>query len=321
MANGSIKYKHPLVEVFGFPADSMSNEANSHRNNKLCPFNNNESVCTKDKKDKPLGVCSMIHDGASTVICPVRFRENWIICQDAAKFFFSKDANWSLLKEVRIKEKTGKSAGNIDIVLVEHDEKGKILDFGAVEVQAVYVSGNIRRPFEAYMKDPSKNYDMDWSSEKNFPCPDFLSSSRKRLIPQLMYKGRILKSWGKKQAVVIDKKFYETLPMDIDETATDGDICWLVYEHLPSRDKYTLDLYKQILEGFEDSMDRIATPEIGDSGEFVKTLEKKLAGEINNYKKQYGVWAFSQALKNNFKQKIVTQPTLSKVRIPKESEL
>jgi len=248
----------------------------------------------KRQKGQSSWVCSIFHDSASTVICPVRFREDWKICNDASAFFFKPSANWSPLKEVRLKEKSGKSAGNIDIVLVEHDEGGKIFDFGSVEVQAVYVSGNIRRPFEAYMDDPSTKYTMNWTTEKNYPRPDYLSSSRKRLIPQLMYKGRILKSWGKKQAVVIDRKFYETLPMDIEECNSSGDLCWLIYDHRKSGSQYAIDLYKQLIERFEDSMDRIATPEVGSADDFVKTLEKKLAIEIETYKRTQGVWAFSQ---------------------------
>ena len=30
---------------------------------------------------------------------------------------------------------------------------------------------------------------------------------------KLIYKGHILNSWGKKQVVVIDKSFYETIPI------------------------------------------------------------------------------------------------------------
>ena len=39
---------------------------------------------------------------------------------------------------------------------------------------------------------------MDWSSQHNYPNPDYLSSSRKRLAPQLIYKGGILKFVGQK---------------------------------------------------------------------------------------------------------------------------
>jgi DNA adenine methylase len=35
-------------------------------------------------------------------------------------------------------------------VLVAYNEQGNILDFGALEVQAVYISGNIRKAFDFY---------------------------------------------------------------------------------------------------------------------------------------------------------------------------
>ena len=61
-----------------------------------------------------------------------------------------------LLTEVRLDDKNGKSAGNIDLVLVAYDSNGRILDFGALEVQAVYISRNVRKPFEHYMQDPAR---------------------------------------------------------------------------------------------------------------------------------------------------------------------
>jgi len=80
--------KQPLAEVFGFPVDNHSSEAKRCRDNALCPFGNRVPNCTKDKANDPLGVCSIL-DGADVVItCPVRFRERWIIAEDAAAFFF-----------------------------------------------------------------------------------------------------------------------------------------------------------------------------------------------------------------------------------------
>ena len=51
------------------------------------------------------------------------------------------------------------------------------------------------------MQDPESNRIMDWSKQANYPHADYLSSSRKRLAPQLIFKGGILKSWKKKTAV------------------------------------------------------------------------------------------------------------------------
>lgn len=126
---------HPLAEVFGFPADNLSKEASRYRRLRLCPFNNKVPNCTKDKANDPLGVCS-IYDGEDVVItCPIRFRQQWVIAEDAASFFFSPDATWTSLTEVRLSDKLGKSAGNIDIVLVSYDGHGRITDYGALEVQ------------------------------------------------------------------------------------------------------------------------------------------------------------------------------------------
>jgi hypothetical protein len=48
--------KHPLAEIFGFPATDMSASANRHRTKRLCPFNNIVPNCTEDKAQDPLGV-------------------------------------------------------------------------------------------------------------------------------------------------------------------------------------------------------------------------------------------------------------------------
>lgn len=158
-------------------------------------------------------MCSILQHNVPVITCPVRFREDWLITDDAASFFFEEGTLWSSLTEVRLNDAFGKSAGNIDVVLVAYDKQGRVIDFGALEVQAVYISGNVREPFEHYMKDPNAHALMDWSSQPNYPRPDFLSSSRKRLAPQLLFKGGILHSWQKKTAVAINKSFFETLPL------------------------------------------------------------------------------------------------------------
>ena len=273
--------KHPLAEVFGHKTSDKSASAKKHRDKELCPYNNIVPECTKDRKDAPLAVCSIYDKDDVVTICPVRFREGWKISEDAAEFFFGSSKGCTALKEVRLKEKTGKSAGNIDLVITKHDSKGKVLDFGAVEVQAVYVSGNIRNPFEYYMEDPEKRADMDWTNEKHYPNPDFLSSSRKRLAPQMIYKGQILRAWGKKLAVVVDKPFFNTLPK-IERTSKEkSDVCWLVYELVEKNNKYELTLNERVYTSWEDVFRSIANPDIGDVTDFISTLEKKLSAIEN----------------------------------------
>ncbi|MGA1875497.1 MAG: NotI family restriction endonuclease [bacterium] len=114
--------KHPLAEVFGYLTTDQSPQAIRHRSHRLCPFNNKVPNCTKDKAKNPLGVCSIYHQDNPIITCPVRFREEWIIADDAASFFFDESATWSSLTEVRLNDSNGKSAGNIDVVLVAYDE-------------------------------------------------------------------------------------------------------------------------------------------------------------------------------------------------------
>jgi len=240
--------KNPLAEVFGFPTDSQSQDAKRYRKNRLCPYNNRVPSCTKDKANDPLGVCSIYEDDNATIVCPIRFRQNWLVAENAAEFFFPENANWTSLTEVRLNDKNGQSAGNIDVVLVSYNDRGKVTDFGALEVQAVYISGNVRRPFEQYMKEPTKPF--DWS---DCPSPDYLSSSRKRLVPQLLYKGGILNTWGKKMAVAIDSGFYATLPKLPEVTPSKADIAWLVYDFVLDRstDKFKLRLARTAYTQFE----------------------------------------------------------------------
>jgi hypothetical protein len=67
--------KHPLGEVFGYPPNNFSVEAERYRLNRLCPFNNKVPNCTKDKAKDPLGVCSVLEEDKVVVTCPIRFRE------------------------------------------------------------------------------------------------------------------------------------------------------------------------------------------------------------------------------------------------------
>lgn len=277
MKNNSLL--HPLAEVFGFSSSDMSAKAKLHRAKRLCPFNNKVPNCTKDKAQSPLGVCSIFHDGNIAITCPIRFRQEWLIAVDAAEFFFPPNANWTTLTEVRLKDADGLSAGNIDIVLCAYDDKGKVYDFGALEVQAVYISGNVRNPFEAYMEAPSSKFKMDWTQEENYPRPDYLSSSRKRLAPQLIFKGGILNTWGKKSAVALNKGFFETLPPLPETTKEKADIAWFIYDMRPPLNQggqYELFRERIVYTSFESAMSQITKSRPGKMEDFLHHIQVKV---------------------------------------------
>ncbi len=279
--------KHPIAEVFGFPCDNLTAEAQRYRNNRLCPFGNKVPNCTKDKARDPLGVCSVLHQSEVVITCPIRFRQGWLIAEDAANFLFGNKANWTTLTEVRLADNLGKSAGNIDVVLASYDDEGQVLDFGALEIQAVYISGNIRQPFKYYMKDPKKHAQMDWTKRPNYPRPDYLSSSRKRLAPQLIFKGGILKQWNKKICVALNKSFFHTLPELTQVRREDADIAWLIYDlKLDNKtNKYNLSRDKEVFTKFEDSLLRITQTQAGDINKFIEVLQNKVDKKLNGNNK------------------------------------
>lgn len=268
----------PLAEVFGFPILDKSSEAKHGVSNRLCPFNNIQPNCTKDKIANPLGVCSVYVKSDPVMVCPVRFNQNWLITTEAAKFFFPKSREWTSFREVPLKEGNGKSAGNIDFVVVKYDKVGNIVDYGAVEVQSVYITGNIRDPFELLIEDPKEYSKTDWSKALKYPKPDFLSSTRKRLAPQLLFKGSILSQWKRKIAVAIDEALFSTLPNMKTVSIGKANLLWMVYKL--KRDsksgQFKLALSKLHPTMFAEAMECITVPEIGPEAPFIADLSRRL---------------------------------------------
>lgn len=134
-------------------------------------------------------------------------------------------------------EEEGKKAGRIDWILVNPSTMtAGELDWCAVETQALYFSGGKMRPeFDAYAAAPSPTL---------FPIgrrrPDYRSSGPKRLSPQLDVKVPVLRNWGKKVVVVIDRYFYDNMNALIDayprarndkERRDNSDVVWFVIDY------------------------------------------------------------------------------------------
>ncbi|QTA83980.1 Restriction endonuclease domain-containing protein [Desulfonema limicola] len=277
-----MKIGHPLAEVFGFPPDNFSDMAERYRINRLCPYNNKVPSCTKDKALDPLGVCSVTTGEDIAITCPIRFRQDWLVIEDAAKFFFKQGVSWTSLQEIKLKDANGISAGNIDFVLAAYDEQDRIIDFGSLEIQSVYISGNIRMPFHYYMEDRKNRSNMTWTQTN--VRPDYLSSSRKRLVPQMIYKGSILKSWNKKQVVALHKPFFETIPNLPVVEPEQADIAWMIYELNLDKtlNQYNIEHIQTVYTCFEHALEKIVTPAPGPINDFIDTLQKKLDEKLNN---------------------------------------
>lgn len=142
-----------------------------------------------------------------------------------------------------------KKAGRIDWLLMdattlaEPDPK-----WCAVETQAVYFSGGKMGPeFDAYADRPEKIL-----FPVSFRRPDYRSSGPKRLAPQLLVKVPVLRGWGKKVAVLVDRYFFDSM-YDLPEAYARGhndkekrdncEVAWFVVDY-DSEMKLTLDEYR-----------------------------------------------------------------------------
>jgi hypothetical protein len=225
----------------------------------------------------------VFHNNHPVITCPTRFREDWLIIENAAKFAFDEKTKWTSLAEIRLLDKNGQSAGNIDFVLVAYNDKGQLIDFTSLEVQGVYISGNLRNPFDSYLKQPSSKF--SWTAGYNSPKPDYLSSSRKRLIPQMLYKGGIFQTWKKKQTVALQKSFFDTLPKLPTVSKEKADIAWFLYDLVldNSTKQYQLTLVETVYTEFEAALSRITTPEPGKIEDFIHILQERLDDRLEGH--------------------------------------
>lgn len=213
-----------ITEVFGYSVEDKSPEAIAARTAKPCPFQLPGTPCTKVSKSDPLGVCMFGGTHIGTPVCPVRFIQNSQVFVDVARAAFGTGRKIAVRPELRIlRKENGKKAGKVDYIIALLDENRKPVDFCALEVQAVYVSGNSYYPmFHEFLTTgipPHEQRGMDWLS------------SRKRLIYQLNLKVPVFRRWGKKFFVAVDQQFFRALPqMKRVPDIENSEVTWVLYD-------------------------------------------------------------------------------------------
>jgi hypothetical protein len=147
--------------------------------------------------------------------------------RDAARIAFGEGITCAAVPEVRVlevlREGKRKKIGKVDFLLTRV-EGGKAVDFAALEVQAVYISGKTIRPaFDQYVR-------TGVLTDAGKRRPDFRSSAQKRLMPQLALKVPIFRRWGKSFFVATDSTFFSELPTMNPQSAGNGEVTWLSYD-------------------------------------------------------------------------------------------
>jgi hypothetical protein len=269
-----------------------------------CPFLSR--ILTDARCNKTSGVCSIrrymaddegtvvpVSDGFPATVCPTRFIDNLQDGRDVFAWVSSVMLGTDqpiIVKETPFlrtrKRDEGdedtddeKKAGRIDWIAID----GSTLDHDdpkwcAIETQAVYFSGKkMSHDYEGHRVSQNQLY-MPVVSRR----PDYRSSGPKRLLPQLEVKTPVLRSWGKKVAVVIDRYFYDQmLPMeDVHSRAKNdrerldnAEIVWFVVDYDPMMRLVPLKVIYSKLEDVRRALnatDPISKPD------FTRTLIKTI---------------------------------------------
>jgi hypothetical protein len=106
-----------------------------------------------------------------------------------------------------------------------------------------------------------------------------LSSSRKRLAPQLIFKGGIINAWRKKTAVALNKSFFGTLPKLPEVPQSEADIAWLIYDlKPPERNGTHYELFREriVYTRFEPALIQITRSRPGKIEDFIHSLQMKV---------------------------------------------
>lgn len=132
-----------VAEVFGYPPQLQTIEAQTAREEYRCPFIGSRCLKQSQHRDHdsniPFGACSVWHKGAADtevqpyVICPTRFTQQQHVFSDVRKLFSGRpNVAIRMVKELRLSE-----IGRIDQVLVEVDRANTTLvDFNILEIMA-----------------------------------------------------------------------------------------------------------------------------------------------------------------------------------------
>lgn len=188
-----------------------------------CPFQRGSPPCSKRG-----GVCSIRSgDAPPVIVCPRRFDADDLLPQWLARIVGYPDIYLASEVPFMRSPATGRAAGRIDVVLASDGDASEWL---GLEVQAVYFSGGgMPADFEMLLT----NADSEPPPPTKRRRPDWRSSSAKRLMPQLEVKVPLLRQWGKKLAVAVDRPFFEAIggpSAKPSQDVNDGDIVWLIPE-------------------------------------------------------------------------------------------
>jgi hypothetical protein len=275
---------YPIAEAFGYPPDADTEAARSARERCWCPFVE--------------GPCSKLISPAKTGICSIKYSAEgfgdttWAICQHRLKgapfqdaidrHFGARASEASLVTELRI-DQPRMSLDGVGARL----EDGEVADLVGIEAQTIDTRGGSLQP----LWDSFVNGEPDEWRDGYPKGPKFgvnTTNVWKRLLPQVMNKGRLYRGWDSKLYVLVQDPVFqfiarrmplERLPR---QAAGQAEIVWLLwdYEEGQPRDPDTGMLRSEVAEAVYTTIDQVEQAFVNiaytPKNELVKRLLRKL---------------------------------------------
>ena len=181
------------TEIFGCPYVGQEKALKLALQQQYCKYIH--GTCVKPRKSEPdvkVGICSVGYKGeflkeyTPVILCPQRLKEDILFETIREKYLGSwKNVEW--IPEVNIGV-----GGSVDYVAVTRDDKGRILDFLCVELQAAGTTGSPYQAILDYKKhgkflQDSYRYGINWANEFS-----------KTMMQQAYKKGKIVEHWHRK---------------------------------------------------------------------------------------------------------------------------
>ena len=94
----------------------------------------------------------------------------------------------------------------------------------------------------------------------------------------MLYKGGIFQAWKKKQAVALQKSFFDMLPELPTVKKEQADIAWFLYDLVldSATKQYNLMLVETVYTEFEPALSKVTTSVPGNMEDFIHILQDRL---------------------------------------------
>lgn len=225
---------YPVAEVFGYPPHADTPAATASRETCWCPFR--QGPCTKLEGPAKTGVCSIRYKAAGFTTDTI-----WAVCAnrlaggpfvEAARHHFGERTEQAdIVTEVRLKDPD--LSFDAVVLLVDDDGESEMV---GIEAQTIDTRGGSIKPmWQAYIDGKPDQWRDYYPSRPTFGVNT--TNVWKRLLPQVMNKGRMFIAWDAQLLVLLQASVFkfirERMPLKelSPQERAGAEIVWLPWDY------------------------------------------------------------------------------------------